>query len=458
MDGVTQPIMLSPVVAEEAAVLSQIDLANPDIEAMAPAAYPSQAAGALTGIVGEFVALSTEHSEADPMAVLASTLVAFGAMVGSQAHVQVGDSKHPPRLYTLITGNSAKARKGTSLDPVLRLLQLVEETNVSYGIGKIKFSHGPASSGEGLVSLVRDPSEALDKSTGEPLDPGVADKRALVADSEFASVFRVMQRDGNSVSPIIRTLFDHGNVEPITKGNKIKTTGAHVCMIGHITQTELLSLLQSVDVNNGLANRLLFTCARRQRLVPFPKPMNASALTAIAIRVASAVRKARERRAVLMHPDTAAKWAAIYPRLSADRPGVYGAVTARAEAQTLRLALIYALLDESTFIMPEHLRAALAFWQYCDQSARFIFGGAAPDPVANKILAELAKGERTQTALNELFNGHQGAGKLREILTDLQANGRIIQRKEGGGKGKGKAVTLWCLNPAFNAPSLEDFS
>jgi hypothetical protein len=38
-------------------------------------------------------------------------------------------------------------------------------------------------------------------------------------------------------------------------------------------------------------------------------------------------------------------WATVYGALSASQPGLLGAVTARAEAQTIRLALIYALLD-----------------------------------------------------------------------------------------------------------------
>ena len=46
--------------------------------------------------------------------------------------------------------------------------------------------------------------------------------------------------------------------------------------------------------------------------------------------------------------------------------GLYGAVTSRAEAQVVRLSLIYALLDCSPVIRQEHLLAALALWEYCE--------------------------------------------------------------------------------------------
>ena len=48
---------------------------------------------------------------------------------------------------------------------------------------------------------------------------------------------------------------------------------------------------------------------------------------------------------------------------------------------------IYAVLDGSDgVIRPVHLKAALAMWQYYEDSARFIFGDSIGDPVADTIL------------------------------------------------------------------------
>ena len=51
---------------------------------------------------------------------------------------------------------------------------------------------------------------------------------------------------------------------------------------------------------------------------------------------------------------------AAYDALTEDRPGMFGAVTARAEAQTLRLAMLYALADCSYEIRRTHVESALA--------------------------------------------------------------------------------------------------
>jgi hypothetical protein len=64
-------------------------------------------------------------------------------------------------------------------------------------------------------------------------------------------------------------------------------------------------------------------------------------------------------------------------------------VTARSEAQVIRLALIYALLDQSTEIRAEHLMAGLAVWNYAASSAAYVFGDSLGDPDADEILRAL---------------------------------------------------------------------
>ncbi len=56
-------------------------------------------------------------------------------------------------------------------------------------------------------------------------------------------------------------------------------------------------------------------------------------------------------------------WVQFYNAVSEDQ-GLLGAATGRAEATTMRLAMIYALLDQSREIRREHLGAAIALWDY----------------------------------------------------------------------------------------------
>ena len=66
-----------------------------------------------------------------------------------------------------------------------------------------------------------------------------------------------------------------------------------------------------------------------------------------------------------------------------------GAILARAEAQVMRLACVYALLDRSCLVELEHLEAALALWDYSERSAEYVFGDSLGNPVADEILRAL---------------------------------------------------------------------
>ncbi|HYR45559.1 MAG TPA: hypothetical protein VER78_01045, partial [Thermoanaerobaculia bacterium] len=82
-------------------------------------------------------------------------------------------------------------------------------------------------------------------------------------------------------------------------------------------------------------------------------------------------------------------WRKVYPLLSEGEPGLFGAITSRAEAQVTRLSCIYALLDGSSVIEVPHLKAALTLWDYCERSCRYIFGDALGNPIADRILQAL---------------------------------------------------------------------
>jgi hypothetical protein len=118
-------------------------------------------------------------------------------------------------------------------------------------------------------------------------------------------------------------------------------------------------------------------------------------------------------------------------------------VVGRAEAQTLRLATLYAVMDESETIEYEHLAAALAVWSYAEDSARYIFGDATGDPVADDILEALrAAGEEglSRTEIRDLFARHKTADRINGALGELLKLGRV--RKEDLATG-GRPSERW---------------
>ncbi|MBI3375003.1 MAG: hypothetical protein HY017_25050 [Betaproteobacteria bacterium] len=378
---------------------------------------------AYCGLAGEIVRAIEPETESDPAAILLQVLVAFGALVGRGPHLRIEGDQHHVNLFALIVGETSKARKGTSWGRVREIFSRATDwPHVVDGL----------SSGEGLKWAVRDRITKTERDKHGcahevETDPGVSDKRLLVVEAEFAQVLRQAVRAGNTLSATIRSAWDSGNLRTLTRNDPITATGAHICIVGHITADELRAELTATDSANGFANRFLFMAARRSKALPFGgTPFDRGTLESFAQRIAGAVGDSRRLGAVGMTPSARDAWSAVYARLSEGYPGLFGAVTGRAEAQCLRLALAYALMDAASEIASEHLLAALAIWERAQASARYIFGDALGDPIADQVLDALRAarpGTITRTGISKLLGRHQTAERISAALALLEIRG-----------------------------------
>ncbi len=75
---------------------------------------------AFHGVIGEYVRAVDPHTEGDPAAVLVQTLVCLGNAMGRNPHFYVEDTRHSTNLFAGVVGDTAMARKGTSLDRARR--------------------------------------------------------------------------------------------------------------------------------------------------------------------------------------------------------------------------------------------------------------------------------------------------------------------------------------------------
>jgi hypothetical protein len=175
-------------------------------------------------------------------------------------------------------------------------------------------------------------------------------------------------------------------------------------------------------MGNGFANRFLFACVRRSKLLPFGGALDDQMVQELGGKIAHAIRRARSIDRVTMNLAARALWRDIYAKLSESRPGLLGALTARAEAQVVRLSLLYALWDDKNEIEPSHLLAALAVWNFCQDSVTYLFGDALGDPVADIILQGLkgaGSAGLTRTDISGLFSRHAEAGQVGRALEEL---------------------------------------
>jgi len=217
---------------------------------------------------------------------------------------------------------------------------------------------------------------------------------------------------------------DHGPGEP-DPGHR-----SHISIIGHITDDELRRTLHPSQLTNGFANRFLFVCARRSKVLPEGGSLSDDTVEELGLRLGKAIECARKIGRVERDDDARALWAEMYESLSETRPGVIGAATNRAEAQVLRLSVIYALLDSSSKVSCHHLRAAWEVWRYCEDSVRYALGGSPRDPVIEKLLIAFRAARPkvlTRTEIRDLFSRHLSSTQIRRALDHLEATGAVTR-------------------------------
>jgi hypothetical protein len=399
--------------------------ASPRVEADWPKPFSKRAYCRLAGAVVRAISPTTEGDEAG---LLVQFLICFGNAIGRTAHVKVGSGEHYLNLFGVLVGRTAKARKGTSWNEIEHLFEVADPEWTGGCV-----LPGGLASGEGLIWAVRDPIQKKGKPrTGinrneevvKIIDEGVKDKRRLVLETEFSSPLRVMRREGNILSAVIRRAWDKGNLNNATKTSSARATGAHISIIGHITREELLHEFNASEGSNGFANRFLWICVKRARFIPIPERLSEDTFQALVERLQDALAFARKIDELKFSKQAKKLWCKVYRKLGQEVPGLLGAITSRPEPQVLRLAAIYALLGRSTFIDRKHLRAALAVWRYCENSARYIFGDKFGDPVVDTILRHLRREPKglTRTDIREIFSRNRTENEINDALRILQEN------------------------------------
>jgi hypothetical protein len=343
-------------------------------------------------------------------------------------HFVVEADRHALNLFVAEVGTSGKGRKGVGWGHIAGLYKRIDpkwvEDRIQTGLR----------TGEGLVKAVCDGTNG--ESTGEP------DKRLLAVESEMAAILRVMARHGNSLSTTLRQAWDGGILRVSTRRAPLKSTRPHISIIAQTTLEDVSRYLDRNDIFNGFSNRFCWACVRRPKLLPEGSQVPDPERDALVSRLKSAVEFARTVGEVKLSERSRELWRKQYPKLTADLPGMLGGATSRAEAQVRRIATIYALMDEQDVVCTQHLYAALAVWQFCFDSAKYIFGSRSRvtlDDKLRRILQGAPEG-LARTQISDALNHHHTADAIGSALERLREKRIAAPRKQAT---KGRASERW---------------
>ena len=114
-------------------------------------------------------------------------------------------------------------------------------------------------------------------------------------------------------------------------------------------------------------------------------------------------------------------WSRVYPELTAPAvTGALAALLARGAPQVRRLAMMYAALDGENQVDRRHLEAALALWEYCAASVRFVYQSA--DALS-------ARGLRILEALHESAAAGLSRDQIRRVIGSNNVTAEAISQE-----------------------------
>lgn len=393
-------------------------------------AVPALHRAVYCGPVGQVVRSVAPTTEADPVGVLVAMLSILGTYVGPDRYTVIGSRPHPPLVWPLLIGPTGLGRKGTAVAVARAAINTSFSSSFSGN-----YARG-LSSGEGLIEHFADDEN---------------DRRLVVIEEEFATVLARSRREGNTISGVIRGLFDEGSAEVKNrKENALRCEGAHLGMIGQITSHELVERLAEREVAGGFVNRFMPVAVLSPHALP--EEPEAPDVTPLMKRVKSNIDHARLGR-YYRSIDAKVLWADIYAALRQEQSGRLADITVRGPAYVMRLALLYALIDGDDAIRPPHLIAAAALWDYVQQSARKVFGTSRLIGLDKLSAALRSAKSMTKTEIHELFGRNESGQQIDAWVMTLMDDGDVTAEVAHNGK-QGRPTTRYFWTGA-ESPLLE---
>jgi hypothetical protein len=399
---------------------------------IAPVLHPD----ALYGLPGDVIKTIEPCSEADPATLLLHLLTGFSNVIGRAGFFRVERTHHYTNLFYVAVGDTSRGRKGTSWGQIRLLLEAVDP---NWAVERIKSG---LSSGEGLISAI----------AGR--DGRNSDKRLLVVQTEFGGALQVLNREGNTLSSVLRDAWDGAPLTTMTRKDPLHVEDAHLSIIGHITREELKRGLSQTESFSGFANRFLWARSHRSKYLPEGAEPDLAAIDDLVERLKSAIHAGKATSRMTRDKRAGEWWDAQYRRLSDGLPGLLGGATSRAEAQVVRLSMLFALFDCTSKISAEHMIAADAVWRYCFDSAKFIFGSALGYPLADEIwnalkVAGNAGLSRTRISSDVLGRNYKAA-QITNALVFLEEHALAHRRDVGEARF---TTEVWYAGPRIeNGP------
>ena len=412
------PANLAAKLADELLQYGEPITEEPSVEEEAPpptAELPEAAWRGLFRDYRDLVAGTTEAPDNYHYVCFAQTL---GATLARRIHVYHARRLYP-NFYICLVGRTAITRKDTSWYRAQRLLgDLHREENPEDPQFQILPGIGSA---EGL----------LDALGGER-------KVVVLSESEFLSLLAKARQEAlSNLIPKLTGLFDSPDLETLkTRQKTVVCKEPFLSISCGTTLAWLQKALTERDIYGGFVNRFIFVYGKPKAPLPFPPKMNPQAYAALLAKIndvrlwVKALHESESGGELAVPDTTKAIFADYYTeyhgRCAVDT--LPATLIPRVQTFVWKLAVLYAAMDASAEILPQHLEPAIMAGNYFEQSILqifHIFGSSHGKEVEDKLLNFLqSKGKGVPVSQREVYRA------LTLSAAELEQAARPLERFE----------------------------
>lgn len=355
----------------------------------------------MCGVAGEFATLYHEYLEPPPEFFFVSFLTILGSLC-NRVHIE-GELKTTPRLFTLILGESADARKSTAIAKTVEIFDYSAP-------GHVALCHGVGSA-EGLQSQLEETPSTI-----------------LYFD-EFNSFVQKAKIDSSTLRECVNTLFSSSTYQNRTKNTDIKINNAHLSLLAASTVDTYQSIYDESFLKIGFVNRVFIVPGDGIRKYHRPQEIPQRLKASLALDVRSLVERVEAGLVVGITTNADNMWREWYMSMRIDE------FNKRLDEYVTRIAILLALVQGKNRIDTDTITKAIELCQW-EYNVRTVYSpidvrgnmASMEDKITRAFMKHGAmKLQGRQGLKNKTNAGRYGTWTFSTALTNLIKAGDVLK-------------------------------
>ena len=366
-------------------------------------------------LCNEYIDIMTDVTEAPASYHFFTFMTVVGMSLNRNVYVKLGLDRVYPNLWTMIVGQTGRARKSSTIKKGRDLLfRIAPDIQILSSMA----------TWEGLLLAMSRKEE----------EPDLKCEKTIVCMSEFDSLLKRSRNEAIAhLIPNLCDLYDcPDDAKNSTKGSPIVVKNPFLSIIAGIQPEILEKSFQAGDVNGGFAGRFIYVYDVSDKEIPFPIWNKQTEYNVLIQNLAYIKSKNCVEKEITMYSAFRTIWDAFYHeyRTPNGDPALLLQLNDRMQNHVLKMAMIFAVLDGESEIKEYHLTDAINIGYWLMNNNRKLFGmlGASDaEKLEQKILDLIANDVNNRRNIYKSLGGRVTARDFQYAIDGLIKAGIILE-------------------------------